>query len=155
MKRLMTFELQPRAISRHCFAVLVNNIRTATSYNTVRSLEKRDYIFTYERVLKEETGKKVQHISLQIQGLLHFYHEIGTILRKNENKKGTPILDGSAHEDQELQGKKNGKDTFILRKFTKILCHFSVQSKCSTVCQSNIQRPASQHPLPAWTVSSV
>lgn len=117
MKRLMTSELQPRAISSHCFGVLVNNICTTTSYNTVRSLEKNDYIFTYERVLKKETGKKKylqQHVSLQIHSLLHFYHEIVTILRRKkttkENKKVRPILDCSAHENHELEGKKNGKD---------------------------------------------
>lgn len=53
------FELQPRANSRHCFGVLVNNVCTAISYNTVRSLEKYDYIFTYERVLKKETGESI------------------------------------------------------------------------------------------------
>jgi len=58
MKRLRTTELQPRVISRHCFGVLVNNIYTATTYNTVRTLEKNNYIFTYERVLKKRNRKK-------------------------------------------------------------------------------------------------
>lgn len=89
MKRLMTFELEPRAFSRQCFGVLVNNICTATGYYIVRSLEKNYNILTYERVFKKKQEKKYlqQHVPLQIQSFLHFYQEIGVILRKNKRKQ--------------------------------------------------------------------
>jgi len=37
----MTFELQPRFTSRHCFGVLVNNTHTATSYNSADNIEEK------------------------------------------------------------------------------------------------------------------
>lgn len=54
----MTLELQPTAISTRCFGAPANNIHSAANYNTVRSLKKNYLIFTYERVVRKETGKK-------------------------------------------------------------------------------------------------
>lgn len=136
----MTSELQHKATSRHYCGAPASNAHTTPQVITLSEVLEKNKVLTTSITADSRSASFLHRNKNDFKR------------KKTQTNKQQRNVNLTA---QELEGRKSSKDAFVLRKFIKILCHFSAQFKCFILCQSTIQRLTPQYSLPARTVSSV